>query len=112
MGTYAFKSLSVDRLDCFDPFLNTTGCNPRTHYTAMHINSGFAQDCMPLDASLALSRITYSASVHPQTPLDRPKCGNCVSCCGCSDAGYLNLTVHYLDNSVADGACERDNAGC
>lgn len=111
MGTYAFQSLSVERLACFDPFLDTAGCNPRTHYTALHINSGFSKDCMPPGASLSLSGIEYTASARPESPLDRPRCGNCASCCDCSEAGYRNL-VHYMDGSVADGACKRENAGC
>jgi len=69
MGTYAFESLIVDGLRCYDPFLSTEGCNARTHYTAMHLNHAFAQDCMPLGASLSLSRIAYFASNNPDAPL-------------------------------------------
>jgi len=38
LGTYAFASLAINGLRCLDPFDNTTGCNDRTHYSAIHIN--------------------------------------------------------------------------
>ena len=63
MGTYAFKSLAVDGLACFDPFLIspvTLHCDARTHYTAIHINHAFARDCMPLGATLSLSSMQVS----------------------------------------------------
>lgn len=41
LGTYAFESLSVDGLKCFDPFENIEECFPRTHFTAIHINHAF-----------------------------------------------------------------------
>merc|ERR1719453_2778474 len=47
MGTYAFKSLSVEGMKCFDPLLDPAGCNPRTHWTAIHLNHAFDDDCMP-----------------------------------------------------------------
>ena len=113
MGTYAFRSLAVDGLACHDPFVDITGCNDRTHYTAMHINHAFANDCMPTGASLSLSRVDYFASQQPDTPLARPKCGQCRYCCGsCSYAGFDNLTVHYLDGTVPDGSCMSVSAGC
>ena len=113
MGTYAFKSLAVDGLWCYDPFISTAGCNARTHYTAMHINHAFSTDCMPLAATLALSRIEYFASERPNIPLARPKCGQCRSCCGKGNyAGFDNLTVEYLDTYVPQGSCMTNNAGC
>merc|ERR1712070_462066 len=75
MGTYAFMSLAVDGLRCYDPFIETTGCNARTHYTAIHINKAFDKDCMPLGATLMLSGVEYFASAKPGLPLSRPKCG-------------------------------------
>ena len=33
LGTYAFTSLEVDGLRCYDPFTNTTGCPPRSGHT-------------------------------------------------------------------------------
>ena len=113
MGTYAFQSLHVEGLACLDPFLSTEGCNARTHYTAIHLNHAFAKDCMPLGAELSLQRISYAASAAPDQPLDRPKCGQCRSCCGaCSLAGFDNLTIDYRDASVPTGQCLRANAGC
>jgi len=29
IGTYAFESLTVDGLRCYDPFINNTGCEAR-----------------------------------------------------------------------------------
>jgi hypothetical protein len=113
MGTYAFTSLGVDGLTCFDPFLTTTGCNPRTHFTAIHINKAFDKDCMPKGAELSLARVGYFASARPTTPLARAKCGQCKSCCGdCSEAGFDALKVAYLDGSVAEGSCKSVNVGC
>ena len=113
MGTYAFASLAVDGLTCYDPFLSTDRCNPRTHYTAMHINKAFSADCMPLGATLDLSDVRYFASARPTEPLARPVCGQCKSCCGkCSEAGFDDLTVRYLDGSVPAGQCMSANAGC
>ena len=113
MGTYAFKSLAVDGLECFDPFVTTAGCNPRTHWTAMHINKAFANDCMPADATLSLTGVEYFASASPTSPLARPKCGSCKSCCGsCSEAGFDGLSVTVTDGSVPDGQCKRVSAGC
>ena len=113
MGTYAFKSLAVDGLTCYDPFLDTAGCNARTHFTAMHINHAFAEDCMPTGATLSLSGIEYFASDRLDTPLARPKCGQCRSCCGqCSYAGFDSLAIQYLDHSVPHGSCMSVNAGC
>ena len=51
----------------------------------------------------------YVASARPDTPLERPRCGNCESCCDCASTGYRNLTIHYLDSTVPDGSCKR---GC
>jgi len=76
MGTYAFASLAVEGLTCFDPFLEPEGCEDRTHYTAIHLNHAFANDCMPMGATLSLSRIEYRASATGAT-LDRPACGQC-----------------------------------
>ena len=113
MGTYAFRSLAVDGLECFDPFPTTAGCPPRTHWTAMHINKAFANDCMPLNATLSLRGIGYFASAAPTTPLARPKCGQCKSCCnGCSEAGFDDLTVTVRDGSVPEGQCKSVSAGC
>jgi len=113
MGTYAFTSLSVDHLDCYDPFVNNTGCNPRTHYTAMHLNKAFALDCMPPNASLSLSRIAYYASAQPATPLARPKCGQCKTCCGdCGEGNLDSLNIAYVDGSVVAGSCLEVSAGC
>ena len=47
----------------------------------MHINKAFAADCMPAGASLSLARIENFASAT-LLPLERPKCGQCKSCCG------------------------------
>jgi hypothetical protein len=113
MGTYAFKSLAVDGLTCYDPFLDSKGCDARTHYTAIHLNHAFAKDCMPLGASLSLSGIEYFASEKPDTPLSRPRCGQCRSCCGsCSTVGFDDLVISYLDGSVPKGQCMSANAGC
>jgi hypothetical protein len=68
---------------------------------------------MPQGAALALSDVQYFASAAPHTPLDRPKCGQCRSCCGhCSSDGFDNLTISYLDGSVPEGSCMVNNAGC
>ena len=113
MGTYAFKSLKVDGLACYDPFEDAAGCNARTHFTAMHLNHAFANDCMPTGASLSLSGIEYFTSETPDVPLQRPKCGQCRSCCGpCSFAGFDELTIVYADTSVPEGSCMNVNAGC
>lgn len=115
MGTYAFKSLDVHGFTCYDPFLKLPagGCNARSHYTAMHLNHAFANDCMPMGASLSLTGIEYYSSDEPTVPLDRPKCGQCRSCCGsCSTAGFDALDIHYLDDSVPAGSCMAKNAGC
>ena len=115
MGTYAFGSLAVEGLRCYDPFTSTAGCNDRTHFSAIHINKAFAVDCMPLGATLSLSGVEYFASAAPQTPLDRAKCGQCRPCCGkCSAAGFDNLTVAYLDGTVPAGSCMavHTGAGC
>eukprot|EP01051_Picozoa_sp_SAG22_P002605 SAG22_NODE_118_length_19263_cov_16.155813_17_plen_188_part_00 len=150
MGTYAFKSLALDGLRCFDPFLTTSGCPARTHYTAMHLNRAFAKDCMPVGATLSLAGIEYFASARcaehclsvcpglrlwkpalpacvlppnsywcpdlvvvpgnvrrPEVPLDRPKCGQCETCCGgCSAAGFDQLRIDYRDASVPKGSCK------
>jgi len=98
MGTYAFKSLKVANLKCYDPFLSTKGCNPRSHYSAIHLNHAFEKDCMPTGASLSLSGIEYFATEKPDAPLSRPKCAQCRSCCGsCGYAGFDKLDVKYLD---------------
>ena len=121
MGTYAFQSLSVDGLTCRDPFETlppdaAKRCHPRTHYSAIHLNKAFSEDCMPLGATLSLARVRYVASARPDAPLARPTCGQCVhpgECCGgCSDAGFDNLTVTYLDGSVPAGSCMKEGAGC
>lgn len=113
MGTYAFKSLEVDGLACYDPFLSTHGCNARTHYTAVHINKAFALDCMPDNATLSLARMSYFASAHPDTPLQRAKCGQCKSCCGqCGEGGFDDLDITYVDGSVPAASCMQVNAGC
>ena len=114
MGTYAFKSLAVDGLACYDPFPSAKGCNARTHYSALHLNHAFQADCMPSGAVLSLKAVGYFASAQPGTPLTlRPKCAQCRSCCGgCSLAGFDNLTVRYEDGSVPRGSCMRENAGC
>ena len=113
MGTYAFQSLRVDGLRCYDPFLDTAGCNARTHFTAMHLNHAFSSDCMPIGASLTLSGIEYAASARPDQPLSRPKCGQCRSCCGpCSFDGFDNLSIAYADGTVPEGSCMKFNAGC
>jgi hypothetical protein len=57
LGTYAFTSLAVDGLACYDPFTDPTGCNPRTHWTAIHLNHAFAKDCMPMGATLSLAGV-------------------------------------------------------
>ena len=113
MGTYAFTSLAVDGLRCFDPFEATDGCNARTHYTALHINKAFANDCMPASgATLSLARVAYHASARPDRPLDRPKCGQCSSCCGsCSAAGFDKLVVEYRDGTVPAGSCKSTHSG-
>jgi len=111
MGTYAFASLAVEGLTCFDPFLEPEGCEDRTHYTAMHLNHAFANDCMPMGATLSLSRIEYRASATGAT-LDRPACGQCRYCCGsCSFDGFDNLSIAYLDDSVTEGTCMKAHAG-
>ena len=114
VGTYAFAALAVDGLACYDPFADATGCPPRTHYSAVHVNRGFASDCMPpAGATLALARVEYFASAAPATPLDRPKCAQCESCCGaCSAEGFGNLRVEYVDGSVPAGSCKSEDAGC
>ena len=113
MGTYAFTSLAVDGLRCYDPFLSTAGCNARTHFTAIHLNKAFDKDCMPTGASLSLAGVEYFASASPGEPLQRAKCGQCRSCCGsCSAAGFDNLTVTYVDGSVPGGECMKVSAGC
>lgn len=93
------------------------GCNPRTHYSAIHLNHQFSMDCMPLGAQLSLSGIEYYATLKPQTPLARAKCGQCRSCCAqpgsCNSyAGFDNLTIKYLDGSVPAGSCMKVNTGC
>jgi len=113
VGTYAFKSLEVENLTCYDPFLATAGCPKRTHYTAVHLNHAFTNDCMPKGASLSLSGIAYVASERPDTPLQRAKCGQCRECCGpCSYDGFDQLSVNYLDESVPEGSCTSISAGC
>ena len=113
MGTYAFTSLSLEGLACYDPFITTTGCNARTHFTAIHLNHQFANDCMPLGASLSLEGLAYFSSHNRTVPLRRPKCGQCRSCCGtCPFAGFDNLTIDYADSSVPPGSCMKNNAGC
>ena len=111
MGTYAFKSLAVEGLRCFDPFLSSAGCDARTHYSAIHLNHAFAKDCMPLGATLSLSGIEYYASAQPDVPLQRPKCGQCRSCCGsCSFDGFDQLAISY-DASVPKGQCMSAHTG-
>ena len=112
MGTYAFKSLALDGLKCYDPFLDATGCEARTHYTAIHLNHAFAVDCMPTGATLSLSGIEYFASARPAVPLARPKCGQCRSCCGsCCMDGFDQLHIKYLDGSVPEGSCMSVHTG-
>jgi hypothetical protein len=70
---------------------------------------------MPLGATLELSDISYHASDdrNGHVPFDRPKCGQCRSCCGkCSTAGFDQLKIKYLDASVPEGSCMKNNAGC
>lgn len=111
MGTYAFTSLHVNGLMCVDPFLQTAGCNPRTHFTAIHLNHAFDTECMPTGAELTLAGISYLAS-NGGGALMRPKCGQCRSCCGpCSYAGFDNLTIKLLDGSVTQ-ECMSVSAGC
>lgn len=106
IGTYAFQSLTVAGLRCFDPFPVTKGCPPRTHWTAIHLNHAFAKDCMPTGATLKLSDVEYHTSEAPLTPLDRRKCGQCRSCCGgCGYSGFDNLDIEYVDGSVPRGGC-------
>ena len=113
IGTYAFQSVTVKNLNCYDPFESTSGCPPRTHWTAIHVNKAFDTDCMPMGASLSLSGIEYYASVNPLVPLNRSKCGQCKSCCGsCTENGFDNLSVVYVDDTVVDGSCKGVNAGC
>jgi hypothetical protein len=103
----------VDGLTCYDPFLSAAGCDARTHYTAIHLNHAFANDCMPTGASLSLSGIEYFASERPDTPLSRPKCGQCRGCCGgCSYKGFDQLKIKYVDESVPAGQCMSSSAGC
>lgn len=113
MGTYAFTSLVVDGFRCFDPFGNSpTGCNARTHYSAIHVNKAFDNDCMPINASLTLGAVEYMASDRPQFPLRRPKCGQCEPCCGpCSAAGFLSLNIDYTDDSVPPNECMAVHTG-
>jgi len=113
LGTYAFNSLAVDGLKCFDPFLETYDCFPRSHRSAMHINHGFAKDCMPKGASLSLAGVKYFASARPEAPLERPTCGQCRQCCGpCGEEGFDSLVVTHRDGSVPLGSCKRVNVGC
>ena len=66
---------------------------------------------MPMDATLALSDIEYFASAKPQSPLVRPKCGQCESCCGmCSHAGFESLKI-TTDGSVPAGQCMSEHTG-
>ena len=59
------------------------------------------------------ARVEYFASAAPATPLDRPKCAQCESCCGaCSAEGFENLRVEYVDGSVPAGSCKSEDAGC
>ena len=112
VGTYAFASLAVDGLTCYDPFPTTDGCEPRTHYSAIHLNKAFDLDCMPRGATLSLSGVEYYASAAPDTPLDRPKCAQCEPCCGsCSAAGFEDLRIRYADGSVPQGSCMSVHAG-
>lgn len=111
MGTYAFKSLSVEGLRCYDPFIDNTGCEARTHWTAIHINKAFDTDCMPMGATMALSGVDYFASATGD-PLQRPRCGQCEPCCGgCSTAGFLDLKIDYRDDTVPAGSCMAAHAG-
>ena len=113
LGTYSFLTMDVDGLKCYDPFIDLDGCNPRTHYTAIHINRAFAYDCMPVGAALSLKNIEYFASAKPNVPLYRPKCGECRECCGpCGYDGFDDLDVYYLDDSVPRGSCKSVDAGC
>ena len=83
----------------------------RTHYSAIHLNHAFAKDCMPLGATLSLSGIEYYASAQPGVPLQRPKCGQCRSCCGsCSFDGFDQLAISY-DASVPKGQCLSAHTG-
>ena len=54
-------------------------------------------DVMPLGAQLSLSGIEYYATLRPDTPLDRPKCGQCRSCCGCTNSttGVSCMAVRF-----------------
>ena len=107
LGTYAFQSLAVNGLRCFDPFTNTTGCPPRTHWTAIHLNHAYAYDCMPEGATLSLAGVEYHLSAAPASPVGRPKCGACRSCCNehCNFGGFDDLRIDYLDDSVPAGSC-------
>ncbi len=112
VGTYAFTALRIDGLKCYDPFADVDGCNPRTHYTAIHLNHAFAEDCMPADSILSLKRISYFFSGSGKV-CNRPRCGQCRSCCGhCSFHGFDNLKIEYLDATVPNGTCMLANAGC
>eukprot|EP00937_MAST-01D_sp_MAST-1D-sp2_P003742 g3742.t1 len=112
MGTYAFQSLSVDGLRCFDPFASTAGCNDRTHYSAIHLNKAFAKDCMPRGATLRLAAVEYALAAAPGAPLARAKCAQCAPCCGqCSAAGFNQLQIEYADGSVPAGSCKQVHSG-
>ena len=48
----------------------------------------------------------FLASADSGTPLARPKCGQCKSCCGgCSVDGLVRLAIRYLDGSVPEESC-------
>ena len=113
IGTYAFQSVAVHGLRCFDPFVSTKGCPPRTHWTAIHLNHAFAADCMPTGATISFSGIEYLSSQDPAAPMRRPKCGSCRSCCGrCSFDGFDDLRIDYVDGSVPNGSCTYKIPGC
>ena len=111
LGTYAFTSLEVDGLRCYDPFTNTTGCPPRTHWTAIHLNHAYSNDCMPEGATLSLANIEYHLSGSPMVPVGRPKCGSCRSCCQtCPFGGFDSMRIEFRDDSVLD--CNYTIPGC
>jgi hypothetical protein len=112
LGTYAFTSLAINGLLCYDPFLNTSGCLDRTHYSAIHLNKAYDYDCMPFNSTLSVYGVEYYATEAPETPLNRPTCAQCEPCCGdCSEEGFESLQIDYLDGSVPQGSCMSEHAG-
>ena len=113
LGTYAFTSLEVDGLRCYDPFTSTTGCPPRTHWTAIHLNHAYSNDCMPEGATISLANIEYHLSGSPTVPVGRPKCGSCRSCCQtCPFGGFDSMRIEYRDDTVLEGSCNYTIPGC